>query len=101
MHGAEKIIRIRVNGRVQGVGFRAFVQRHAEAQGVFGWVRNLRNGDVEAVFAGSKHAVIALCQTCRRGPPHAHVERLDIFEADAAALGEAGAVGRFLQLATE
>jgi acylphosphatase len=97
----EKIVRVRVSGRVQGVGFRAFVLRRAEAHGVCGWVRNRSNGDVEAIFAGSEHAVTVLCQTCRQGPPQARVERLDIFEADRTALGEAGAVGRFVQLTTE
>jgi acylphosphatase len=99
MSGIERIVRVRVSGRVQGVGFRAFVQRRAEARGIYGWVRNRSNGEVEAVFAGSEEAVALLCQACRQGPPQARVERLDILEADSAALAEMGAV--FLQLATE
>ncbi len=101
MTGFEKIVRIEVGGRVQGVGFRAFVQRHAEARGIVGWVRNRAGGDVEAVFAGSESAVAALCEVCRRGPAQARVERLDVFEAGCATLEEVGAIGRFLQLATE
>jgi acylphosphatase len=97
----EKIVRVRVSGRVQGVGFRAFVARHAEARGILGWVRNRSDGDVEAVFAGSEYAVTALCQTCQQGPPRARVERLDIHEADRAALEEVGAADWFLQLSTE
>jgi acylphosphatase len=100
MTGVEMIVRVRISGRVQGVGFRAFTQSHAEASGVSGWVRNRRNGDVEAVFAGSELAVRALCETCRRGPPQASVERLDIFAADHSALAEAGGADGFLQLAT-
>lgn len=100
MSAPEKIVRVRIGGRVQGVGFRAFTQRHAEARGISGWVRNCSNGDVEAVFAGSEHAVTALCETCHRGPLHAQVERFEIFEADHAALAEGGGAGGFFQLAT-
>ena len=100
MSSFEKIVRVNVSGRVQGVGFRAFVQRHAEARRVAGWVRNRSNGDVEAVFAGSESAVTALCEACRRGPSQAQVEQLDVFEADHAALGKAGVAGEFVQLAT-
>ncbi len=100
MTSFEKIVRVRVSGRVQGVGFRAFVQRHAEACGIAGWVRNRDNGEVEAVFGGSESAVAALCEVCRRGPSQAHVERLDIFEADRAALGEMGETGEFAQRGT-
>jgi acylphosphatase len=98
MDTVERIVRVRMSGRVQGVGFRAFTQRHAEARGISGWVRNCRNGDVEAVFAGSEDAVAMLCELCRRGPPQAKVDRFEIFEADRAAL--AGSQG-FRQRATE
>ncbi|MGB7368231.1 MAG: acylphosphatase [Methylovirgula sp.] len=101
MDSAEKIVRVRVSGRVQGVGFRAFTLRHAEARGISGWVRNCRNGDVEAVFAGSEDAVAMLCELCRRGPPQAKVDRFEIFEADLSALAEAGGLPGFRQVATE
>ncbi len=100
MDTAERIVRVRVSGRVQGVGFRAFTQRHAEARGVAGWVRNRRNGDVEAVFVGSEHAVAMLCELCRRGPPQARVEGLEVFEADPSALAQLGGADGFLQLTT-
>jgi acylphosphatase len=100
MTSFEKIVRVQVSGRVQGVGFRAFVQRHAEARGIVGWVRNRGNGDVEAVFAGTESAVAALCEVCRRGPTQAQVERLDVFEAEHAALGQAAETGEFVQLGT-
>jgi acylphosphatase len=100
MDSAEKIVRVRVSGAVQGVGFRAFAQRQAEARGVAGWVRNRRNGDVEAVFAGPAQAVAAVCEACRQGPRQAHVERFEIYEADRSALAEGGGADGFAQLAT-
>ena len=100
MESDETIMRIRVRGRVQGVGFRAFVQTEAIARGILGWVRNRRDGDVEAVFRGRVEAVNALCDLCRRGPPPANVEALEISPADISALMEADWKGGFLQLAT-
>ncbi len=96
----EKIVRVQIGGRVQGVGFRAFVERNAVARGIVGWVRNHGDGDVEAVFAGSESAVAALCEVCRRGPTPAQVERLEVFEADRTALGKAAETGEFVQLGT-
>ena len=69
----EKTIRLRIRGRVQGVGFRFFVQREAERRGVTGWVRNRRDGSVEAVAQGPAEAVDALVEACRHGPPSARV----------------------------
>ena len=100
MESDETIMRIRVRGRVQGVGFRAFVQTEAIVRGILGWVRNRRDGDVEAVFGGRVEAVNALCDLCRRGPPHAFVEALEIAPADMSALTEVDWKGGFLQLAT-
>ena len=57
-----------VHGRVQGVGFRAFVEVEALTRGVEGWVRNRRDGSVEAVFSGEADAVAAMIEACRRGP---------------------------------
>jgi acylphosphatase len=96
----EIIVRIWVRGRVQGVGYRAFTQTHAIAHEVAGWVRNRRNGDVEAVFVGSSEAIEALCAICRRGPPAALVEALDVTPVDRSVLSEVGWNGGFLQLAT-
>jgi acylphosphatase len=80
MTGIEKIVAVRVQGHVQGVGFRAFVQREAERLDVKGWVRNRVNGDVEALFAGDTSAVDALVALCRRGPDHARVTDLSMYE---------------------
>jgi acylphosphatase len=65
-------------GRVQGVGFRAFVEEQAMQFGVEGWVRNRRDGlSVEAVFAGAAETVAAVIDACRKGPPHARVDAMD------------------------
>ena len=76
----EKIVAVRIQGHVQGVGFRAFVQHEAERLDVKGWVRNRVNGDVEALFAGDMSAVDALLALCRRGPDHARVTDLSMYE---------------------
>ena len=65
-----------VHGRVQGVGFRAFVEGEALARGLQGWVRNRRDGSVEAVFAGEAATVAAIVEACRRGPFGARVDVL-------------------------
>ncbi len=70
-----------VRGRVQGVGYRAWIERAALSRGLQGWVRNRRDGSVEAVFIGSEEAVGVMVDACRRGPPGARVEALDQREA--------------------
>jgi acylphosphatase len=97
MTGAEKIVRVTIGGDVQGVGYRAWIEREARARGVRGWVRNRLNGDVEALFAGPPDVVEALCEACWRGPAHARVDNVEVAEADPAALGP---VAGFRQLAT-
>jgi acylphosphatase len=66
-----------IRGRVQGVGYRAFTEYAALEQGLEGWVRNRRDGEVEAVFAGSPEAVAAVIEACRRGPPGARVDAIE------------------------
>jgi acylphosphatase len=65
---------VTVRGRVQGVGYRAFVDHEAQARNLEGWVRNLRDGSVEAVFAGEADVVAAMTAACRRGPSLARVD---------------------------
>ena len=67
-----------VRGRVQGVGFRYAVQERARSRGVAGHVRNLPEGEVEAVFEGEPDAVGALVEFCRRGPRGAEVTGVDV-----------------------
>ena len=69
-------IHVLVNGRVQGVGFRDFVKQRADRAGVAGWVRNLRDGRVEAVLKGSPDAMQAVLEDIGRGPPAARVEEV-------------------------
>lgn len=73
---------ILVAGRVQGVGFRVFVKRSAEAAGVAGFVRNLHDGRVEAIVSGADDAVAALVEACRRGPAGARVIGVDVAPID-------------------
>ncbi len=68
-----KAVRVRISGRVQGVWFRAWTEQQATALGLDGWVRNRRDGDVEALFAGPDEAVEAMVAKCWNGPPHASV----------------------------
>ena len=78
MSDEPRIIRhVLVRGQVQGVGFRAFVEHHALRRGLEGWVRNRRDGSVEALFAGPAAAVEAMIAECRIGPRHGHVDALD------------------------
>jgi acylphosphatase len=71
-----------VHGRVQGVFFRGSTEDRARAAGVAGWVRNRRDGTVEAVFEGPASAVEALVDFCRSGPRHARVERVEVFDEE-------------------
>jgi acylphosphatase len=69
---------ILVSGRVQGVFFRSEVHYEARKRGVKGWVRNLPDGRVEAVFEGEDEAVKALVDFCKIGPPGARVTSVDL-----------------------
>ena len=77
------VLHIVARGRVQGVGYRAFVEDTALRLGLEGWVRNRRDGTVEAVVCGDDDLVERLVAACRRGPPAAHVEAVDVSEGDA------------------
>ena len=70
--------RLVVHGRVQGVGFRASLAWEADKQGISGWVRNRRDGTVEALFCGSDEAVAAMIAWARRGLPGARVDRVEV-----------------------
>lgn len=72
MSGA--IRQVMIAGRVQGVGYRAWVEHQARVHGLEGWVRNRRDGSVEALFAGPRDVVSEMVARCRRGPSSARVE---------------------------
>jgi acylphosphatase len=95
------IIQVLIRGRVQGVGYRAWVEVTALELGVEGWVRNSRDGAVEALFAGPEEVVLTIIELCRDGPPAAHVEAVDQREvgADALALRRPGELFSVLQSA--
>lgn len=72
-----RAVHVCISGRVQGVGYRAWARRRAEALGLSGWVRNVAGGDVEAVFSGPSDAVEAMLSACHDGPDYARVERVE------------------------
>ncbi len=71
---SDTIRHVTIRGLVQGVGYRAFVDHAARTRKLEGWVRNRRDGSVEAVFAGPATTVAAMIEACRRGPASARVE---------------------------
>ena len=76
--------RLRITGRVQGVGYRDWAMRAARNLGLRGWVRNRIDDSVEALIAGEDAAVTAMIEACHRGPSHARVGKVDVAAADAA-----------------
>ena len=80
LHAMEPtVLRLEIRGRVQGVGFRASMAGEARRLGLGGWVRNRRDGWVEATVAGPDAAVQQLLQWARRGPPAARVDSVQSF----------------------
>ncbi|KAB2917807.1 MAG: acylphosphatase [Hyphomicrobiaceae bacterium] len=83
-----RTVRVRIEGRVQGVGFRYWTERVATELGLAGWVRNRRDGGVEAVFSGAADDVDEMLERCRDGPPSARVDFVKVLdEADPPAAG--------------
>jgi len=76
------MVRVVIRGRVQGVGYRAWTIDEARHRGLSGWVRNLADGDVEAVFSGPAAIVDDMVAACRRGPPSARVDHVMIEVAE-------------------
>ena len=75
--------RLLVRGRVQGVFYRNWTVETARTLGLSGWVRNLRNGEVEILAIGDEAAVHALVACCHDGPPRARVSEVEVSEAEA------------------
>ncbi len=75
-----KRVRVLIKGRVQGVFFRAYTRDAAIEAGVRGWVRNLPDGRVEALFEGDTAAVDRMVAWCHEGSPHSRVEAVEVHE---------------------
>lgn len=71
-------VRMVITGVVQGVGYRAFVERRASNLGLTGWVRNREDGSVEALAEGERDKIEELLTHCRRGPTLSHVEDVEV-----------------------
>jgi acylphosphatase len=97
---SETIRQVTIRGRVQGVGYRAWVEHQAMARGLEGWVRNRRNGSVEALFAGPADVVAEMVALCRRGPSSARVDAIQDEPATSEALNLRDAGERFSVLPT-
>jgi acylphosphatase len=83
-----KAVRLIITGRVQAVGYRAWVTRTARNCGLRGWVRNRTDESVEVLIAGDEAAVSGMIEACRRGPALARVDKVDIQPADKADVPE-------------
>ncbi len=80
-------VRVQIYGRVQGVWYRAWTEREASARGLGGWVRNCRDGYVEAVFSGPPEIVDEMILACRCGPLAANVLDIKKFPAEFTGIG--------------
>lgn len=78
-----KSVRVHITGRVQGVWYRAWTCQQAGLRGLSGWVRNRRDGSVEAVFSGADSGVEAMLALCRDGPPLACVDGVTVEPCEA------------------
>lgn len=88
MSEAERAVFVRVEGRVQGVGFRAFTAEQAAALGIRGWVVNRDDGSVEAALHGHGGKLGELIGRLRGGPPGAEVGALDVRSTDRGRIGD-------------
>jgi len=77
-----RTLHILVHGRVQGVSFRAWTQHQAQLHGLKGWVRNRRDGTVEALFAGPGDLLDIMLKACHEGPAGSQVERVEVVDGD-------------------
>jgi acylphosphatase len=85
-----RAVRLTIRGRVQGVGYRMWAVDAANSLGLDGWVRNRRDGTVEAVAAGDDRAVERFIEACRAGPTLAHVAGVEVADIDPAEAGRGG-----------
>jgi acylphosphatase len=94
------IRQVTIRGRVQGVGYRYWVEQQATAYALEGWVRNRRDGSVEALFSGPGDVVSNMVAACRRGPSSARVDAVQEESGNADALNLRRAGERFSVLPT-
>jgi acylphosphatase len=88
MTAAVETVRLRITGQVQGVGYRLWMTRTAASLGLRGWVRNRRDGSVEALVTGTPEAVGAIIEASRTGPIGAHVTGVTVTpDKDAGSVG--------------
>lgn len=99
-HGRQTIVRVKIAGRVQGVGYRDWLTREALRHSVRGWVRNRSHGEVEALLAGTPEAIAAICKACWQGPPAAQVSEVVETPGDADDEAEIAQIKGFRQIAT-
>jgi acylphosphatase len=97
---SDTIRHVMIRGRVQGVGYRYFVENEALSRDLEGWVRNRRDGSVEATFAGPADAVTGMIAACRRGPSSARVDALQDEAGNSDLLNQRRAGERFSVLPT-
>jgi acylphosphatase len=76
----ERTVRVRIAGRVQGVGFRYWTEEAALELGLHGWVRNRRDGSVEALFSGAADEVAEMLRRCHDGPRAAQVTSVEVLD---------------------
>ena len=81
----ERTVRVRIAGRVQGVGFRYWTEETACGLGLAGWVRNRRDGSVEALLSGPADSVAEMLRRCHQGPRAAQVAVVEVLEEDGTA----------------
>lgn len=78
---SEKAVKASISGRVQGVGYRAWTSGIAKKLGLDGWVRNRKDGTVEALFKGPHNKVQEMLRLCHKGPPTAKVDAVNVENA--------------------
>mgnify|MGYP003322761960 FL=1 len=78
-----KNVRVLISGRVQGVCFRACTRDQAQILNLSGWVRNLSDGRVEALFEGASEVIDQMLEWCKEGAPSSSVSDIEVFEEEA------------------
>lgn len=75
-----RTVKVRIEGGVQGVGYRVWAREQAAGLGLSGWVRNRKDGTVEALFSGPEEAIDEMLRRCKTGPIQAHVDAVTVVQ---------------------